>query len=206
MPIAFSCPHCGKSTTVAEQYAGQSGPCAACGQTITIPVSATIGSYGPAAQSSGGAGAIIGAVVGLIVIVVLGVAACAGIAFFVVRTGIQKSQTAAGRMASTNNMKQILLAVYSYNDMHGELPPAIVKDPDDKPLYSGLVLLLPYLEQSHVHQQFDLSKSWDAPENRGLATLDLPIFKNPNAANSFPGKSDYLFVGGPQSLLEPMGS
>ena len=37
MPISYSCPHCGKQFSVADQYAGQSGPCAACGQTITIP-------------------------------------------------------------------------------------------------------------------------------------------------------------------------
>jgi predicted RNA-binding Zn-ribbon protein involved in translation (DUF1610 family) len=37
MPISFTCPHCGKQTSVADQYAGQSGPCASCGQKITIP-------------------------------------------------------------------------------------------------------------------------------------------------------------------------
>ncbi len=37
MPISFTCPHCGRQTSVPEQYAGQSGPCAGCGQTITIP-------------------------------------------------------------------------------------------------------------------------------------------------------------------------
>jgi hypothetical protein len=37
MPILFSCPHCGRQTNVPEEYAGESGPCAGCGQTITIP-------------------------------------------------------------------------------------------------------------------------------------------------------------------------
>jgi hypothetical protein len=37
MPISFTCPHCGRTTNVSEQYAGQSGPCADCGATITVP-------------------------------------------------------------------------------------------------------------------------------------------------------------------------
>src|SRR5258708_26480762 len=37
MPISFTCPHCGRQTSVADQYAGQSGPCVGCGGLITIP-------------------------------------------------------------------------------------------------------------------------------------------------------------------------
>ena len=38
MPIDFTCPHCGKQTTVADRFAGCTGPCAECGQTISVPV------------------------------------------------------------------------------------------------------------------------------------------------------------------------
>jgi hypothetical protein len=38
MPIPYTCPHCSKQFSVADQFAGQTGPCAACGQPITIPV------------------------------------------------------------------------------------------------------------------------------------------------------------------------
>ena len=37
MPILFTCPHCGKQTSVADEFAVHSGPCAECGKTITIP-------------------------------------------------------------------------------------------------------------------------------------------------------------------------
>lgn len=37
MPIDFTCPHCGLATSVSDEYAGQTGPCARCGQSITIP-------------------------------------------------------------------------------------------------------------------------------------------------------------------------
>ncbi|RMF99747.1 MAG: hypothetical protein D6741_08005, partial [Planctomycetota bacterium] len=38
MPIPFRCPYCGHETLVEDQYAGRSGPCVRCGQTITVPV------------------------------------------------------------------------------------------------------------------------------------------------------------------------
>jgi hypothetical protein len=37
MPIPFTCPSCGKQTLVADQFAGQSGPCASCGSIIRVP-------------------------------------------------------------------------------------------------------------------------------------------------------------------------
>ena len=37
MAIPFTCPHCGATTDVAEEYAGETGPCARCGKTITVP-------------------------------------------------------------------------------------------------------------------------------------------------------------------------
>ena len=35
MSFLFTCPHCGVQTNVSDQYAGQSGPCATCGKTVT---------------------------------------------------------------------------------------------------------------------------------------------------------------------------
>ncbi len=204
MPIAFSCPHCGKFTTVADQFAGQSGPCAGCGRTVTIPASLPVGPYGPPPRSSGGSGVMIGAIVGLSAIA-LAVVVCGGVAWFSLRTGMSRAHTAAGRMQSANNMKQILIAVHNYHDVYKEFPPAIVKDADGKPLYSGMVLLLPFLEQDHFYRQFDLNKPWDAPENRVLSMTDIPMFKNPSSPFAAPGKTDYLFVGGPQSLLDAAG-
>ena len=67
MPISFTCPHCGNQTLVADQYAGQSGPCAQCGKPITIPLAgqafvppagqpyqAPLGPAYPPPRSSGG--------------------------------------------------------------------------------------------------------------------------------------------------------
>ena len=37
MPIQFTCSHCGVRTQVGDEFAGQTGPCRQCGQTVTVP-------------------------------------------------------------------------------------------------------------------------------------------------------------------------
>jgi type II secretory pathway pseudopilin PulG len=51
MPISFRCPHCGTPMNVADQFAGQTGPCAKCGGTITIPGGQAAG-FGVSPQST----------------------------------------------------------------------------------------------------------------------------------------------------------
>jgi hypothetical protein len=75
MPIHFTCPHCGTETDVADEYAGQSGACASCGRSITVPPLAGT----PRAASSGTSAVI--AIVAVVVLAVVAVAFCGGVGF-----------------------------------------------------------------------------------------------------------------------------
>ena len=200
MTIQFSCPHCGKQTSVADQYAGQSGPCAACGKNVTVPFAGGPAYPGPAAQGSGAGGA---GMVALIVGIVLlgGLLVCGGVVVLVGYRAVGGVRTYAQRMNSQNNLKQLGIAIHTYHDMHGALPPAIVKDADGKPLYSGMVLLLPYMEQDALYRQFDKSKAWDDPANFNLSHQMIPTLMNPASTDTRPGHSDYMLVGGPNAML-----
>ena len=203
MPIQFACPHCGKQTTVADQYAGQSGPCAACGKNVTVPFSGAPAYSGPAAQgSSGGAGTAL-MVVGIVLIA--GLLVCGGGIALVAFPMVGKVRTSAQRMNSQNNLKMLGIAIHNYHDTYMELPPAIVKDASGKPLYSGIVLLLPYLEQDGIFQQFDKSKAWDDPVNINLSRRMIPALMNPASTDTRPGHSDYMLVGGPNAMLSETG-
>jgi len=80
MPIPFTCPHCGAQTNVSEQYAGQSGPCANCGQTIAIP-GPVPGTYpAPVRRSSGSGWIIVLVIVGVVFLMLIMVAV--GLALF----------------------------------------------------------------------------------------------------------------------------
>src|SRR5262249_11555843 len=155
MPIAYSCPHCGKQFSVAEQYAGQTGPCASCGKPITIPLAVGGQAFGPPARQTGvgtggaGANGIGGAVAAVSMV------ACGGVLVALLLPAVQAAREAARRMQAGNHLKQLGLALQIYHDAYGEFPPAVVSDPNGRPLYSGRVLLLPFLEQKPLYDQFD---------------------------------------------------
>jgi hypothetical protein len=45
------------------------------------------------------------------------------------------------------------------------LPPAVLYGEDDRPLLSWRVLLLPYVEQQELYNEFKLDEPWDSPHN-----------------------------------------
>src|SRR5262245_14462685 len=163
MPIAYSCPHCGKQYSVDEKYAGQSGPCAACGQPITIPLASPGQGYAytprPATAAAGGGLLVLAiALIGTLVV-------CGGILLALLLPALQAVRESSRRAQASNNMKEIMLALHNYHDTYGSFPPAVVTDANGKPLYSGRVLLLPFLEQNALHSSFDLTQPWDSPGN-----------------------------------------
>jgi type II secretory pathway pseudopilin PulG len=201
MPIPYSCPHCGKQFTVAEQFAGQTGPCAACGQPITIPLPAGSGAYTAAPAKSGGGMALVAFGVAGAFVVLL---ACGGILLALLLPAVQAAREAARRMQASNNLKQLSLAMQNYHDQYGVLPPAIVRDKNGKPLYSGRVLLLPWLESQGIYSRFDKSQAWDSPANRPLTQTALFTFRDPSAPSPPAGQTDFLFVTGKGTAMEAL--
>ncbi len=204
MPISYSCPHCGKQYSVADQYAGQTGPCAACGKSITIPLGGMpMGGYAPPPSSGSGGGAGAGIAVVLVAILVL-VLVCGGGGVALLLPAVQAAREAARRAQSSNNLKQIGLAFHNYHDVYGEFPPAVVKDSTGRPLYSGRVLLLPFLEQSSMYDAWAKDQAWDSPQNMGLSQSVIKTFNDPaNPNHTVTGETDYLFVTGTNTIFDP---
>src|SRR5712672_2532461 len=74
---------------------------------------------------------------------------------------VQKVREAAARIQSANNLKQIGLAMHSYNDTVGQLPPSFgwMPRPSNGAKYSpngsfgsALFHLLPYIEQDNLYK------------------------------------------------------
>jgi hypothetical protein len=194
MPIAYSCPHCGKQFSVAEQYAGMTGPCAACGKPISIPGTPH---YAAVPKSGGGGGGM--AVV--VVVLVLLLLVVPGVLIALLLPAVQAAREAARRMQASNHLKQLALAMQNYHDVYNSLPPAVVTDASGKPLYSGRVLLLPFMEQKPLYDLFDKSQAWDSPANFRLSQMDIKVFRDPSAPSK-PGETDFLFVTGAGTALE----
>src|SRR5439155_8958659 len=136
--------------------AGQTGPCAACGKPITIPLAGGGYAYAPQAAATGGSGMVI-VVIGIVGCLLV----CGGILVALLLPAVQAAREAARRMQSQNNLKQIGLALHNYHATYQTFPPAVVTDENGKPLYSGRVLLLPFMEQEALYNDFDRTQAWD---------------------------------------------
>ncbi|MCA9049728.1 MAG: DUF1559 domain-containing protein, partial [Planctomycetaceae bacterium] len=76
----------------------------------------------------------------------------------------------AQRMSTMNSLKQIGLAMHNFHDTYGHFPPQALVDKDGKRLLSWRVLILPYLDNLPLYQQFHLDEPWDSPHNIKLVS------------------------------------
>ncbi|MFO0795960.1 MAG: DUF1559 domain-containing protein [Gemmataceae bacterium] len=111
-----------------------------------------------------------------------GIGAVSAIGLGFALPAVQKVREAAGRASSSNNLKQIGLAIHNYHDANGKFP-ADIKDKTGKAILSWRVELLPYLEQEAVYRQVKRDEPWDGPNNKKLAMTQMKVFMSPNATN-----------------------
>jgi uncharacterized protein DUF1559 len=126
---------------------------------------------------------------------------CGGVLVALLLPAVQAAREAARRAQSSNNLKQIGLALHTYHEIYGTFPPAIVTDKDGKPLYSGRVLLLPWFECQGLYGRFDKSKAWNSLENQGISDTEMMIFHDSSSTGD-KRKTDYLFVTGKGTIFE----
>ncbi len=108
---------------------------------------------------------------------------------------IQKVRNAAARMQSTNNLKQIAIAMYNYYDTHGSFPPAAICDKKGKKLLSWRVAILPFIEQDALYKQFKLDEPWDSEHNKPLSAMLVKTYMDPRLPNSTGATHYKVFVG-----------
>jgi Protein of unknown function (DUF1559) len=113
---------------------------------------------------------------------------------------VQKVREAAARTQSSNNLKQIGLAMHNYLSSEGTFPPAYRAGKDGKALLSWRVLILPYLEQEGLYREFHLDEPWDSAHNRNLIERMPNVYRSPaSAAGS--GMTTYETVRGPGTVF-----
>jgi hypothetical protein len=93
-------------------------------------------------------------------------------------TGLSKEQGAHLR-TTQDRLKQIGLALHNFHDVNNCFPPAVVFGPDGKPWHSWRVLILPYLEEASLYDQYSFDEPWNGPNNRRLLKKTPAAYRDP---------------------------
>lgn len=103
---------------------------------------------------------------------------------------VQAAREAARRVSCTNNLKQLGLAIHSFQTALGIYPPSFVIEPGsslktNNGSWSIHGRILPYIEQSHTYNHVHLDLGWDTPENKstGIPFVRIPTFICPSELN-----------------------
>jgi prepilin-type processing-associated H-X9-DG protein len=201
MPIDFTCPYCQSRTVVADEFAGRSGPCANCGQTITVPA-AGMAAPPPARPATSGGGKSAGVIILIVIgVAVVGLLGCGGVMFALLAPAVGAARGAAQRTQCMNNLKQIGLAMHNSNDAIRHLPPAYQADANGKPMHSWRILLAPYLDAAQVANQYDMNQPWDSPANNSVKSMMPPVFRCPSDPDQASQSTSYVVVTGPETIF-----
>jgi prepilin-type processing-associated H-X9-DG protein len=115
---------------------------------------------------------------------------------FVAVDAVDAVQCAADRLISTNNLKQMALAMHNYHDTNNHFPAAVMGK-DNKPLLSWRVAILPFIEEDGLFKQFKLDQPWDSEHNKKLLSKMPKIYALPGDRRKFDVPTSYyrVFVG-----------
>src|SRR5262249_44411131 len=123
--------------------------------------------------------------------------------FFLVVPISDEVRDGRARSDSQINLKQISLALHNYHDANRAFPPSVVTSPDGRPLYSWRVLILPFIEQGHLFQQFKLDEPWASPHNLPLLARMPPQYAPPRPGlTAEPHATFYQGFNGPGAFFE----
>ena len=116
--------------------------------------------------------------------------------------GVTQARSAARRVQSKNNLKQIALAMHNFHDVYRRFPNAAPQSPTGEKWLSWRVHLLPFLEEAALYERFNLEEPWDSPTNRPLADQMPNVFRSVKATSVEPGKTLYQVAVGPGTAFE----
>jgi hypothetical protein len=108
----------------------------------------------------------------------------------------------ADQQQSMNNLKQMILAMHNYMDVHRSFPAVANFDKAGKPLLSWRVHLLPFLDQVKLYKEFHLDEPWDSEHNKKLIEKMPAVYRSSkNKELNQAGKTTYLVPVGEHMIF-----
>jgi hypothetical protein len=108
-------------------------------------------------------------------------------------------RTAMIQAYSSNNLKQISVALHNYHDVYGAFPPAYVLDSAGMRMHSWRVLVSAFVESSSFHSSYNFAEPWNGPNNSQLS-LRSRAFEIPFMRQATPNMTNYVAIVGPGTM------
>jgi prepilin-type N-terminal cleavage/methylation domain-containing protein/prepilin-type processing-associated H-X9-DG protein len=96
---------------------------------------------------------------------------------------VQKVRDAAKRTECSNNLKQIGLALHSYESAKGFFPGNHRLSAVNSVRERWFTKILPHLEEDNIYKNYDENTNWDSPANLPYTSIPLKIATCPAAPN-----------------------
>ena len=93
---------------------------------------------------------------------------------------VQQSREAAHQSTSKNNLKQVAIAFYNYNDTWSYLLPGGTIREDGTAMHGWMIQNYLFMEASHLYDCVDFNNPWDSSEN-------IPVYEWPMGCYQVPG-------------------
>jgi hypothetical protein len=103
------------------------------------------------------------------------------------------------RMKSSNNLKEIGLALHEYHDAFGSFPPAYSVDDQGNRTHSWRALILPFLDPG-LAAKYRLDEPWNSPHNLLLARYMPRVYRSPRQSKTALNDTGYVAIVGPHTL------
>jgi prepilin-type N-terminal cleavage/methylation domain-containing protein/prepilin-type processing-associated H-X9-DG protein len=102
---------------------------------------------------------------------------------------VQKVREAAARMQCSNNLKQLGIAFHNHESTFGTFPAqtnqrVLPTTPPSRVVAYWGVMILPYIEQDNVRNQWNFDTAHNGPNNGPLAGIPLKILVCPSAPDN----------------------
>jgi prepilin-type N-terminal cleavage/methylation domain-containing protein/prepilin-type processing-associated H-X9-DG protein len=94
-------------------------------------------------------------------------------------SAVQKVRGAAQRLVCANNLRQMGLACHQYHDVHGSFPSGYIasgSSGDTSPGWGWAAQLLPFIEQTNVHNQIKFDQPIQDAQNKAAVQTRIKLF------------------------------
>jgi hypothetical protein len=126
---------------------------------------------------------------------------CGGVLVALLLPAVSAARSAAQSMQTSNNLKQVGLAVHNYHSAYRQLPAAAATDASGNEIWSWRVALLPFLEEQSTWEQWQKDQGWSSGVNASLCVPLPAAYASAKEPNPITDQTHFFAVRHPQGMM-----